>query len=402
MSAQRSRPSGRSAIIMLIIALGAALVGCVPTLGGNNQTPGTSTAAVKTSPTAGAASPSPSPGVLLGPQTCPTAVQSPSYWTTVVQLPPQSSITRVQCANLMGTPDLQALVDVTYQGTGHIMDVHVFTKITSAQPQQIFQLLGLYHGDAKISGYNTVITAEVDQNSAVNKGQPEASLQQDLFREFKWSDAQQTLVQVAFPAFFPDLTRYQAEADQAEVNQGQQPWKLNAVMVAQALAASQQLFNWGPAAPATLVSGGGQHDLDAVVTVKSPHRGGGSIQVSLARLEGNTNGGIWEVTAVTSPTLSITAPAALSRLQSPVTVSGKGEAFEGIIGTLKLFNHLYAQNGQAQVHGASGNGATTFSTSLSYSSDFKGGAQEGVLMLASLSAADGSIASGTLEKVLIV
>ena len=52
------------------------------------------------------------------------------------------------------------------------------------------------------------------------------------------------LAQTVFPGIFPDLTRYQAEADQASVNQGHQPWKLSATMVAGALAAS--LLNWSP------------------------------------------------------------------------------------------------------------------------------------------------------------
>src|SRR5258705_3473346 len=35
-----------------------------------------------------------------------------------------------------------------------------------------------------------------------------------FFREFKWSGGANTFVQVTFPGIFPDLTRYQAEADQ--------------------------------------------------------------------------------------------------------------------------------------------------------------------------------------------
>jgi hypothetical protein len=394
------RSSSRLGGTIAFTLLSVLLVACGLPFGGSGQAKPTATARTATT-TAGLTVVPSASVVVLGPQNCPTAVQSPSYWATYVHAQPGvTTVSRVECANLMGVPSLQALVTVTHQG-GHTLDVHVFTNITAPSPQQIFQLLDLYNGDAHISGYNTVITAEVDQNSTLNKGRAPADFQRDLFREFKWSDAQQTLVQVAFPAFFPDLTRYQAEADQQQVNEGHDPWKLNAVMVAQALAASTSFFDWGPAAPATLISGGGDHDLTAVVEVKSPHRSGGSIRVSMTRLESNTNGGIWEVTDVSSSTLSISAPQALARLSSPVTVSGKGEAFEGVVGTLKLLDHLYGEAGSVQVRGASGNGATTFSARLSYTNEFQGGAQEGLLMLYSRSQADGSIATGTLEKVLI-
>ncbi|MBX5458169.1 MAG: hypothetical protein IRZ31_14840 [Thermogemmatispora sp.] len=383
-------------IIVLLFCL--SLAACASPFGGGSQA--TPTAGTGT-PATGGETPTASPVVLLGPRPCPTAVQSPAYWSGIVHaVAGVTSVARVQCGNLMGTPQLQALVTVAHQG-GHAVDVHVYTGITNPNPQQIWELLNLYDGDAVISGYNTVLTAEVDQNSALNRGRSPGNYQRDLFREFKWSDAQQTLVQIAFPGFFPDLTRYQAEEDQAAVNQGHDPWKLDAVKVAQALAASSAFFNWGADASAHLISGGGQHDLNAVVEVKSPHPGGSTIRVSMSRLESNTNGGIWEVTEVSSPTLSISAPAALARLHSPTTVTGRGNAFEGVIGSLRLLDHLYNQVGQAQVRGASGNGSTSFSTNLTYTTDFSAGAQEGLLMLSMPSQADGSIATGTLVKVLL-
>ena len=86
----------------------------------------------------------------------------------------------------------------------------------------------------------------------------------DLFREFKWSASANTLVQTVFPGIFPDLTRYQAEADQESVDQGHQPWKLSATMVAGSLASS--LLTWSASSPTTLLSGGGVHDVSAVVS----------------------------------------------------------------------------------------------------------------------------------------
>ncbi len=136
------------------------------------------------------------------------------------------------CGYLAGNTTLQALVTVRYQGTGQLLDVYVFNDITSPSPSQLFKLQSLYNGDARISAYNTVLTAEVDRYSSINAGKTDAEMERDLFREFQWSDGAGTLVPVSFPGIFPDLTRYQAEDDQAQVNQGQNTWKLNAAEVA--------------------------------------------------------------------------------------------------------------------------------------------------------------------------
>ncbi len=396
--------TGAGLLLLLALTL-AACTGGGGGSGGTTPVTGGSTAtrsAGAGSPTTGGAIPTASltPGVSLGPQSCPDAVKAPSHWDPIIGT--QSSTSKVEgvgCANLLGNPTLQALITVRYDGSGAILDVYVYNNITSASPTQLFKLQGLYKGDARISLYNTLITAEVDQGSSINNGQPNASLQQDLFREFKWSDGAQTLVPVAFPGFFPDLTRYQAEADQAQVNQGHQPWKLDAGMTANALAVN--LLKWPTSATTTVVSGGGTNDLNAVVTVKSPNPGSGTITVTLNRLERNTNGGIWEATEVSAADMSITAPPAGDRLTSPATVSGTGNAFEGKIGKVVVLDHLYNDIGHADAVGAIGNGNTTFSVSVPYTASFHGGSQEGIVALYAYSNADSSIAAAVMVKELL-
>ncbi len=305
----------------------------------------------------------------------------------------------VTCGYLKGVPSLQAVVTVRYTGTGSILDVYAYDNLTSTTPTQIFKLQNLYKGSAKISHYNTLLTAEVDQASSVNNHQPNAALTQDLFREFKWSDGAGTLVQIAFPGIFPDLTRYQAEDDQAQVNQGHQPWKLSATQTAQALGAA--LLHWNANATASLVSGGGPHDTQAVVNLKNTSPGGNGVTISMSRLEGNTNGGIWIATAVTSAGLSITQPQSTSTIASSTTITGTGSAFEGVIGTVTILDHWYTNIGQSTVHGATGNGSTTFSTTVTSQPSFKAGAQEGLVMLTEESSAGTSAAGAVIVKVLI-
>src|SRR6266571_7551292 len=377
-----------SASLLLLLTL--FLAACSSGGGSNNPTPTPGTGKGSTPTTGTNATPTASltPGVGLGPRPCPDAVKDPAHWDPIIGT--QANVTKVEkviCGNLIGNPALQASVTVRYTGTGAILDFYVYSKITQPNPTQLFKLQGLYKGDAKISGYNTVLTAEVDQNSSINKNKPNAEFQQDLFREFKWSDGAGTLVPVAFGGIFPDLTRYQAESDQAKVNQGEDPWKLSAATVSMRLATD--LLQWPSNAQTTVVSGGGKSDLNAVVNVVSAGPPSVSIKVSLIRLEGNTNGGIWIVTSVESPNMSITAPQSLDRLTSPTTVTGKGNAFEGVIGTVKILDHLYSDIGHAQAKGAIGNGNTTFSTNVSYSSSFHGGAQEGLVVLLAANSAGG-------------
>lgn len=345
----------------------------------------------------------PTAQIMLGAQPCPAAASRPSHWDSIVGTQNGvSMVETVSCATLIGAPVLQALVTVRYQGTGSNLDVYVFNNIVDANPVRLFKLQGLYKGNARISAYSTILTAEVDQGSSINSNQPATGVVQDLFREFKWSGAAGTFVQVTFPGIFPDLTRFQAEADQEQVNQGHQPWKLDADMTATALAVN--MLKWSSSAQATTVSGGGLRDLDAVVTVNSTSPGGGAITVTLSRLEGNANGGIWEATAVQAGNVAtITAPVDHDLLTSPVTVAGTGPAPGGSIGRVVILDHLYSTIGSANVAGTTvaGNGKVTFSVSVPYQSTFHSGAEEGVVALYIDNHVDGSIATAVMEKELL-
>ncbi len=343
--------------------------------------------------------PTPAPGIVFGPQALPAPLNAPVYWEKVVGT--QSGVNHVESvsgANIMDTPSLQALVTVRSSGPGATLDVYVYNNITSAHPTQIFKLQGLLKGDAKISGYSTIMTAEVDQNSALNAGKPLSAMKQDLFREFDWSGEQGTLVQTAFPGLFPDLTRYQAETDQALVSFGEDKWKNDATKVAQNLAVN--LLKWSPKSQTTILSGGGAQDVNAVVQVRSASPGHSTISVTLSRLEGNTHN-IWVAIAVADGSyMSITSPHKWDRLTSPVTVKGTGSAFEGDVGTVYVLDHLYNDIGHARGIPATG-GKTTFTATVPYNASFHHGAQEGVLANYSYSEADSSIAGVVMMKVLV-
>ncbi len=382
-----------SANMLLLIVL--LVTACSGNSGSSNSSTPTASSSVATT-SSGTATPSSTPQVKLGTQPCPDAVKAPSYWDPIVGTQSGvSQVGRVTCANLIGQPSLQALILVGYQGTGMVVDAYVYNNITNPRPTQIFKLQNLYKGNALISAYNTVITAEVDHESSINKGKPNAKLTIDLCREFKWSDGAGTLVPVTFPGIYPDLTRYQAEAVQQEVNQGHQPWRLSATQTAQNLAVS--LLQWTNNAPATITSGGGQHDVNAVVAVKSPFPGGSTITIALSRLEGNANGGIWEATSVNTPGMSIARPQNRDLLSSPTTVTGSGNSFEGVIGKVVILDHLYTDIGHTNATGTSGSNAS-FTTNVTYNSTFKTGTQEGVVALFSYGGATSAITGAVMVK----
>jgi Immunoglobulin-like domain of bacterial spore germination len=401
---QKHRSIVLSLLLLLVISLAACSYNGVGNSSDNGSSTPTATATTvaKTTPTSSTSAPSPTPTIQLGAQSCPDAVKNPTYWEPIISpyaYGGQHHVEQVSCANIIGNPSLQALVTVRRVDTSDTLDVFVFNNITNAKPSLIFRLMGLVKGDAKISRYNTVMTVQADELSTINAGKDPSAMTADLYREYKWSADSGTLSQTAFPGIFPDLTRYQAEADQASVNQGHQPWKLSATQVSNFLAVS--LLNWSTNSTTTLLSGGGAHDVSAVVRVRSTDVVSGYITVTLSRLEGNTNNGIWEAIAVASNGMSITSPAPLAQFRSPVQVTGTGNAFEGQIGQVFALDHLYHSLGQASATGAVGEGQTTFSTTLSFQSTFPAGIQEGVLVLYARSNANGSIAGAVMVKVLI-
>lgn len=141
----------------------------------------------------------PTPGIQLGRQPCPDEVKDPAHWKGIVGIDFTQTVEGVLCGFLMGVPALQAVVKVRSSGSDRLLDIHVYTAITSTHPTPIFSLRGLLYGDAAVSNYNTLMTAQADPNSSQNKGVPLAQLQTDLYREFKWSDSAETLIQVSIP-----------------------------------------------------------------------------------------------------------------------------------------------------------------------------------------------------------
>jgi len=328
----------------------------------------------------------PEPSVALGPLPGPDQLQNPAYWVPIIGVDTNNaSVGRPSFANMMGNTTLQALVPVYHTDGSQIADVYVYDKITTAHPVQLFKLQGLYRGGAMISGYSTILTAQVDQNSSVNKDKSGDQLTTDLYREFQWNGKSGSFVQIVFPGMFPDLTRWQAEVAQNNIALQQDTWKLDAMKTAQKFV--EQFMPTAPSNPPAklqLVSGGGAHDLTAQINAAFPYETylGPTTKITLKRLEGHVNG-IWEVTAVQADWMYISSPQSgtSTHISNPVTVSGYGSQFESQVGTVYILDHLYTAIGKAFGMGSAGFGDGPFTVKVPYQASFKAGAQEGIVEL---------------------
>ncbi|MGZ6385858.1 MAG: hypothetical protein ACXWOL_10530, partial [Ktedonobacteraceae bacterium] len=324
--------------------------------------------------------PAPAPGVTNGPQNGPSGVNTAAYWDTILGTKDTNGkVESVSFANVMGNSTLQALVTVRHSDANSTLDVYVFDKITSKNPVKIFTLDGLMKGQAKISYYNSIMTAEVDQNSTVNAGKTVSQMTPDLYREFAWSNG--SMAQVAFPGIFPDLTRYQAEADQARVNAGHDPWKNDPKQVSLKFVGTY--INWKYPLTATVTSGGGSHDVNATVKVQQevpgiPQGSKPSLTVTLSRLEGNTHN-MWVVIALDKGSALLTSIQPRSLVASPVKLEGKGSTFEQDLGEAYILDHTYTKVGHAHLTSTPNKNDVPYSVLVSYDTSFKAGPQEGIV-----------------------
>lgn len=355
----------------------------------------------------GEQAPAPVAGVVPGPQPCPAGIGDPAHWNAIIGTTNgERSVASISCANIMGNPSLQALVLVRHNNATRTLDVYVFDHITSANPTRIFLLQGLLGGDAKISGYNTVLTAEVEKHSSLNAGKPVSAMTVDLFREFDWSAQEGALVQSAFPGLFPDLTRYQAEADQSNVSKGQDSWKNDPARVAARL--SKQFFQWNRSLTTRVLSGGGPNDVSATVSVEEapivhgPKTGPG-VLVTFSRLEGNTHNMWVAIVVQDGSTFTLSNIDAGSQVTSPVKLEGNGAAFEGQIGYGIILDHLYKDIGHAILRPTGpGMGFSPYATNVVYSTNFTQGVQEGIVEVQQDNGGMSSdIATAVMVKVLL-
>ena len=274
---------------------------------------------------------------------------------------------------------LAALVNVRYYSPDAKMDFYVYDNLFGT-PVKRFEVQGLIGGDAQISPTNTIMTAENPNNDPLGT---------NLFKEYQWDGSAYT--QILFPGMYPDMTHYQAEQDQANVNvqlaqttatptASNNVWQNSAFGVVNKMA--QDVFHWSSS-----------EIKNSVVTYSSPTQtyiiqttnygpGGGGFTTSLFRLD-NIVTNIFEVKQVTSidGTALLTSPSndLTQAVRSPIKVSGSYQSSGTILGRFAVYNDTYVLVGDTNaIHGSASTGLVSFAPSVSYHLD-GGGLQEGLV-----------------------
>jgi hypothetical protein len=328
-----------------------------------DTTANTPMATATTAPTASSSPASALPTITLQVVGCPASTIN---WDSVVGT--QAHVDKVQkviCGTLEGV-GMQALVTVRHYTPDARLDVYVYDNIAGT-PVRRFSIQGLINGDAFISSVRTLVTAESNPGDVI-KGAL------DLFKEYKWNGT--AFGQVIFPGMFPDMTRYQADQDQAQVNaelatlQPGQPktlirdsWKLSAGAVATHLA--QAIFHWQHVTT-TLPQGAAKLSI-IPVTVTNPGTGGGGFIATVHHLNEVTTNifEVWQVTSMDGNSV-ISSPGAYAQLRSPVSVSGSAMASGSVLGRVVVYDDAFVTIGAADLHGAATTGIVQFTNTVTY------------------------------------
>ena len=274
---------------------------------------------------------------------------------------------------------LAALVNVRYYSADAKLDFYVYDNLFGT-PTRRFAVLGLVGGKTQISPTNSILTAENPTNDPLGPS---------VFKEYQWNGA--AFTQILFSGIFPDVTHYQAEQEQANVNAqlaqttatptaNNSAWQNSAFSVVSKM--TQDVFHWSP----TLVK-------NTIVTYNSPTStfiiqttnygpGGGGFITSLFHLD-NIATNIFEVKQVTSVdgTALLTSPAndLAQPISSPVRVSGSYQSSGTLVGRVALYSDTYFLVGDSGTIRGSTSGYATFTPAVGFHLSNRG-LQEGVLV----------------------
>lgn len=353
-------------LCILMIVLG----GCakVPSKKGGGATLTPTTVASVSTPT-----PTPKPPVItLQVVGCPATLTL--NWDTLVGA--QANVNKVQkvtCGSLKGAGSFEALVNVRYYTPDAKLDYYVYDNLYGT-PTSIFNMRGLLNGDAQISPAGSIMTAEVGVGDAI-KGKP------DVFKDYRWNGS--TFAQTLFPGIYPDMTYYQAEQDQAQVNaeiaagSKQDLWKNGFFGPPGYLA--RTVFHWTNIDIKTVRFRSSTSTY--IVAVYNLGPGGGGFIASMFHLDGS-EANIFEIMQLTSidGTALIATPTAGLQLSHPVNVNGSSVANGNVLGKIVLYNDTFTTVGTSgDIPSTATSGYNNFAKSFDYHLN-SSGVQEAVLV----------------------
>jgi hypothetical protein len=307
---------------------------------------------------------------------CPSSVAALNWNNLVGARSGVDKVQKVTCAPLENG-GLAAVVNVRYYANGRL-DFYIYDNLFGT-PVRRFNVQNLAQGNTEISPEDTVMTAENPNNDPFGV---------DVFKEYQWNGAGYS--QILFPGIFPDMTHYQAEQDQANVNvqlaqttatptAQHSTWQTSAFGVVNRMA--QDLFDWSTGSGNDSTITYNSRDGIYIVQVLSGLPGGGGFIATLFRLD-NVATNIFEVKQVTTlngTLLTMSSPASGVQVGSPVHTSGAYSSSGTLLGRTVVYSDTYVKLGDSGgVHGSAPTGYATFAPSASFHLS-TGGLQEGLV-----------------------
>lgn len=315
------------------------------------------------------------------PTTCQELLTTTDYAAIVHLQASKQQMEAVQLASQLTGGQPSTLVQVTNTGAQATLDVYVFGCTLRKHTPTLTTLLaqqGLVQGSASISAANTLLTGELDTTQAAQASAVEQPLQQNIYREYAWRHG--TLVQIAFPGFYPVASRYEAEQLQQQANNGQPLLWSDPLATAEQMA--HDILHW----PTTnsqnrILSNDGN---TALVQIVAQHPRA-QLTVTLQRLIQHNQQGLWFVTGAQTQDITLDTSPLNTPNASPISLQGSGALPSGQISAM-LFDHTLSPLPQTTTSTFSVDASGNYSVTLSYPANIAN--QQALLLIQSLPPAD--------------
>ncbi|HEY6285449.1 MAG TPA: hypothetical protein VIX20_07295 [Ktedonobacteraceae bacterium] len=283
-----------------------------------------------------------------------------------------NKVQKVTCGSLEGSGSFEALINVRYYTPDAKLDYYVYNNLYGT-PDRTFNMQGLLDGDAQISPSGTIMTAEIGPQDTI-KAKP------DVFKEYQWNGS--AFVQAMFPGMYPDMTYYQAEQNQAQLNtelaagNKQDEWRIQFFGVPDHLA--RVIFHWTNINTRTIRfrSNSGTY----IVAVYNLGPGGGGFIANMFHLDYNS-ANTFEIMQLTSidGSVLLSAPTTGVQLGNPLTVSGSSYANGTVLGKVVVYNDTLIDIGDSgDIRSPAAAGYVNFTKSINYHLN-SSGVQEAVV-----------------------
>ena len=264
------------------------------------------------------------------------------------------------CGSLEGSGSFEALVNVRYYTPDAKLDYYVYDNLNGT-PSRTFSMQGLLDGDAQISPSGTIMTAEIGPQDTI-KTKP------DVFKEYQWNGS--TFGQAMFPGMYPDMTYYQAEQNQAQLNtelaagNKQNAWRTVFLGVPDHLA--KLIFHWTNIDTHTVrfQSSTGTY----IVAVYNLGPGGGGFIATMFHLD-NSEANTFEIMQLTSidGSVLLSTPTTGVQLGNPLTISGSTYANGTVLGKAVIYNDTFFDIGDSgDIRSPASAGYVNFTKSINY------------------------------------